>query len=588
MGMLLGKRNRCPADHAWTCIYNTTFTFVAFKDGTTIYKNGNSVLSLNKQGSGNVAFSSGDIITSNNPLSFASNTSGLTALSHAWAGKKFAHSVNRSGNLYYFYMRALKKNTSVRVYRNGSLVSTLSVTTNSTTTYNAGSQYTFIFESDEEVMIYGGYVPSQDCLPLYPAQEENTNTPTILYGTGSSAGYIVALENSTSIVGYHSDGTTSSWSLNKGGTTSFGNGGSQFAGSSTKLVSNKPIACASYADADGGEQTPFMGKESFGKHFVIPTNRRDFAVFVSDKPATLKFYNSSGTLQSTRTMTGSANGGGIYRYRATGTDCYERVFVEASEPVCAIFEGVTDDETILMAHHGLSAVSKEEAIASGKTRHGFGPKVFSEGLSVALNAAVSKSYSGSGTTFYDLSGNNANGTLVNTPTFDNTKRVFTFDGSNEQINLTVNNVNTTAGGFNTVMFYMYWTGGDSQFPMEFSSYRLWIYGGNWGFNTGNGDIYGITTAELLNQWVHITAVFYNGAYTGNNKLYKNGVNHTLSQKRNSAQSATASTQVTVGGYRANNSYAFGGKIADFKIYNRKLTDEQILQNFRTTRKRFGL
>jgi hypothetical protein len=52
-----------------------------------------------------------------------------------------------------------------------------------------------------------------------------------------------------------------------------------------------------------------------------------------------------------------------------------------------------------------------------------------DGLLLHLDAGNDSSYNGSGTTWYDLSGNNRNATLVNTPTFDNTTNggLFSFD-----------------------------------------------------------------------------------------------------------------------------------------------------------------
>ncbi len=46
------------------------------------------------------------------------------------------------------------------------------------------------------------------------------------------------------------------------------------------------------------------------------------------------------------------------------------------------------------------------------------PRIPTDGLVLALDAANTKSYTGSGTTWSDLSGNGNNGTLTNGPTFD--------------------------------------------------------------------------------------------------------------------------------------------------------------------------
>ena len=63
-----------------------------------------------------------------------------------------------------------------------------------------------------------------------------------------------------------------------------------------------------------------------------------------------------------------------------------------------------------------------------------GPKIVTDGLVLALDAANTKSYPGSGTTWYDLSGNGNNGTLVNGVGYsgaDNGSLVF--DGVNDYV-----------------------------------------------------------------------------------------------------------------------------------------------------------
>ena len=56
----------------------------------------------------------------------------------------------------------------------------------------------------------------------------------------------------------------------------------------------------------------------------------------------------------------------------------------------------------------------------------------SEGLSLLLDAANVKSYPGSGTSWFDLSGNSNTGTLTNGPTY-NSDGYFAFDGTNDYV-----------------------------------------------------------------------------------------------------------------------------------------------------------
>ena len=101
------------------------------------------------------------------------------------------------------------------------------------------------------------------------------------------------------------------------------------------------------------------------------------------------------------------------------------------------------------------------------------PKIVTDGLVLCLDAANVKSYPGSGDTWYDLSGNGYDGTLINGASYDSTDKCIVFDSTNEEVYATLSGVNTTSGLYNTVDFFMYWTGGTNGFPMEFTNYRLW-------------------------------------------------------------------------------------------------------------------
>ncbi len=66
--------------------------------------------------------------------------------------------------------------------------------------------------------------------------------------------------------------------------------------------------------------------------------------------------------------------------------------------------------------------------------HFHSPRIITDGLVLALDAANQKSYPGSGTTWSDLSGNGNNGTLTNGPTFDSGNNgSIIFDGVDDYI-----------------------------------------------------------------------------------------------------------------------------------------------------------
>jgi hypothetical protein len=67
----------------------------------------------------------------------------------------------------------------------------------------------------------------------------------------------------------------------------------------------------------------------------------------------------------------------------------------------------------------------------------YSPKIVTDGLVLALDAANIKSYSGTGTTWSDLSGNGNTGTLTNGPTFDSGNGgSIVFDGVDDFVNIT--------------------------------------------------------------------------------------------------------------------------------------------------------
>ena len=77
------------------------------------------------------------------------------------------------------------------------------------------------------------------------------------------------------------------------------------------------------------------------------------------------------------------------------------------------------------------------------------------GLTLNIDANSSTSYNGSGTTWSDISGNTANITLVNTPTYSSgNPSYFTFNGANQYGTGTKANVIPTTAYTKMVWFYL--------------------------------------------------------------------------------------------------------------------------------------
>jgi hypothetical protein len=129
-------------------------------------------------------------------------------------------------------------------------------------------------------------------------------------------------------------------------------------------------------------------------------------------------------------------------------------------------------------------------------------------------------------------------------------------------------LSTANGAKTSVAFWMYWDGTNSVMPIGWNVHDLWLVGGHFGFNTGNGDVFGTSSSGLANGWHHVTAVFTNGSIAGN-KLYIDGVDQVLSQRQSTPNNSRAvvSTTLRIGGWQANNSYRFTGRIDEVNVFN---------------------
>lgn len=137
-------------------------------------------------------------------------------------------------------------------------------------------------------------------------------------------------------------------------------------------------------------------------------------------------------------------------------------------------------------------------------------------------------------------------------------------------------VSTTTGANTSVAFWMYWDGTNNMMPMGWRLHDLWLISGFFGFNTSNSDVFGISSTGLANGWHHVAAVFTNGSVT-NNQIYIDGVLQTLTQRMSSPLNSTAVVQnaLQIGGWTANTSYRFSGRLDELKVYNGAISQTEV-------------
>lgn len=214
-------------------------------------------------------------------------------------------------------------------------------------------------------------------------------------------------------------------------------------------------------------------------------------------------------------------------------------------------------------------------------------------LTLYYNPAMTESYSGTGNTLNDLSGNGMNGTLSNVTT---TATAFTFNGSNSQVSIPDNAILEPGTGnwtievwfkptvINGTLLGKYNNGGQTaniSYALRMGSnvIRADFSNGSTGLSSDN---YTLTP----NNWVQMVYIWNktnNVLYTYSNGVLKQTKTITISGILNS------STNLFLGSYNGGE-YAqyFNGQIGVVRMYNKALTDSEVLNNFNTTKGTYGL
>ena len=248
------------------------------------------------------------------------------------------------------------------------------------------------------------------------------------------------------------------------------------------------------------------------------------------------------------------------------------------------------------------------------------PSIVTNGLVLALDAANPKSYPGTGTTWFDLSGNNQHLTLYNSPTFSSgSMGELLFSGSNDyarirnssSIDLLSSN-GTVEVWFRTISSNLGGTyarlisfaneantGSDTTSAQgvnnDFSDYFCLVKNNNaqslavWYKN--NPSAFGPATLVNTNNYFNVVISWSTSGASMTFNFYLNGTNTNTSTVTQSGYSINAST-ITIGqncgaaltSPSENSSCAF----SSVKLYNRALSATEVQQNFNALRGRYGI
>jgi len=238
-----------------------------------------------------------------------------------------------------------------------------------------------------------------------------------------------------------------------------------------------------------------------------------------------------------------------------------------------------------------------------------GPDLIQDGLVLALDASDRNSYMSGSTTWFDLSGLNRSGSLINGPTF-NTGSLgsIVFDGTNDYfIGSTGSYASTGSGPFtHDVWFYQPTVLGFSgsfgnRYGVLFSgnaqsTFECFLYANLTGSGVptnlvissyGGGTVGSVsdvgTYSFPIQTWHNVTVT---RDATGSMLVYKN----TVIIATGSITNNFANAPLYLAAAPINSQYAAYVNIqyGSFKSYNRALSASEILQNYNATKTRFGL
>ena len=251
--------------------------------------------------------------------------------------------------------------------------------------------------------------------------------------------------------------------------------------------------------------------------------------------------------------------------------------------------------------------------------------VITDGLVLKVDASNNSSYPGTGTTWFDLSGNGYNGTLTNGALYSSEfGGVITFTGSNSQYVSFGDPIETRLTSSNAIT-YQIWVRGESGsagnagivptfnkliYNNDFAGITTEMYllgaGGttigndgiysyvNYASDSGDMDAFSTTTGTIMTtgSWYLVSVTAQLGTTIGtlynNNQLY-NSQNQfdNVPNFENSASlelGRSYNEPITVVG--TINNY-LNGKIGAFYVYNRQLSQAEIVANFNVTKARYG-
>lgn len=217
-----------------------------------------------------------------------------------------------------------------------------------------------------------------------------------------------------------------------------------------------------------------------------------------------------------------------------------------------------------------------------------GAPVVNNNLTLWIDAAQSTSYTGTGSIWTDISGNNNSFTLVNSPTFNTSD-----SGGSIRFTNTLSQYGTGAGtpvnstAYSKSVWFKLSGLADNNLLSSAAGGHFMFFAGTNTLYSGHSDwpvytAYGSTTVFSTNIWYNVCLTFDT---TNGMTLYVNGVLDSTYTAIKTARSGTGQTNL---GSFAPGGNLLNGFISQAMIYNRVLSADEVSQNFNALRRRYNI
>jgi hypothetical protein len=219
----------------------------------------------------------------------------------------------------------------------------------------------------------------------------------------------------------------------------------------------------------------------------------------------------------------------------------------------------------------------------------YNPKIKLDNLGLFYDAMNPKSYPGTGTVITNLMDTGDTGTIVGGPAY--TDGAIIHAGSVDYVDGSISSFGTPTKV--SVEMYLKPQNIEGRMFFGWNVYDCFVTSNALGFNTGNSDLYGITSARtsalsIQNNWHHFVFVMDDTSYI-NNKIYIDGNLETLTQEYSTQVTGNVnfnSGSFRYGGWRTGGGYHMDMNFSILRIYTVELTEEEVNNNYAAVRGRY--